>query len=89
MFGCAVSVADDLTLDEKGDAGCAWAARYRRTDGVMSPNLKKTLIIGGVALVLFFLISQPHKSADAVQEAFGWLREGAEAIVTFVRSLFE
>lgn len=55
----------------------------------MSPNLKKTLIIGGVALVLFFLISQPHQSADAVQEAFGWLREGAEAIVTFVRSLFD
>lgn len=54
----------------------------------MSPNIKKVLIIGGVALVLFFLISQPEKSADAVQHAFGWLQDGAQAIVTFVRSLF-
>lgn len=54
----------------------------------MSPNVKKVLIVGVVALVLFFLISQPHESADAVQQAFGWLGDGADAIVTFVRSLF-
>lgn len=54
----------------------------------MSPNIKKTLIIGGVALVLFFLISQPEQSAAAVQQAFGWLQDGAQSIVTFVRSLF-
>lgn len=54
----------------------------------MSPNLKKFLIVGVVALVLFFLISKPHESADAVQSALGWLQDGADAIVTFVRSLF-
>lgn len=54
----------------------------------MSPNIKKVLIVGGVALVLFFLISQPEQSADAVQQAFGWLQDGAQSIVTFVRRVF-
>ncbi|WP_187346929.1 hypothetical protein [Saccharomonospora sp. CUA-673] len=54
----------------------------------MSPGLKKILIFGVVALVLFLLITRPTESADAVQTALSWLREGAEAIVTFVQSLF-
>jgi cell shape-determining protein MreC len=54
----------------------------------MSASAKKILVIGVVALVLFFLISRPTQSADAVHTALGWLRNGAEAIVTFVRSLF-
>ncbi|WP_165436291.1 hypothetical protein [Amycolatopsis suaedae] len=54
----------------------------------MPPALKKILIIGVVVLILFFLISRPEQSANAVHTALGWLRDGAEAIVTFVRSLF-
>ncbi|UJW28133.1 hypothetical protein L3Q67_22840 [Saccharothrix sp. AJ9571] len=54
----------------------------------MSPQIKKILLVGVVALVLFLLITQPTQSAEAVQTALGWLREGAEAIVTFVKSLF-
>jgi hypothetical protein len=54
----------------------------------MSPSLKKILIVGVVALVLFFLITQPHQSADAVHNVLGWLKKGAEAIVTFIKSLF-
>ncbi|WP_020671743.1 hypothetical protein [Amycolatopsis nigrescens] len=54
----------------------------------MSPNLKKILVVGLVALILFFLISQPTQSADAVHNVLGWLKDGADAIVTFVRSLF-
>lgn len=54
----------------------------------MSPALKKILVIGVVVLILFFLISRPTESADAVHTALGWLRQGAEAILTFVRSLF-
>lgn len=57
-------------------------------DGAMSPSIKKILIVGVVALVLFFLISQPHQSADAVHNVLGWLKKGADALVTFVRSLF-
>ena len=54
----------------------------------MSANVKKILVVGVIALVLFFLITQPQQSADAVHKALGWLKEGADAIVTFVRSLF-
>ncbi|EHR50463.1 hypothetical protein SacmaDRAFT_2209 [Saccharomonospora marina XMU15] len=68
--------------------------RYHHTppnigwDGAMSPGLKKVLIFGLVALVLFFLITRPTESAEAVRAALGWLQDGAEAIVTFVQSLF-
>lgn len=54
----------------------------------MSANTKKILIVAAVALVLFFLITKPTQSADVVHDILGWLRNGAEAIVTFVRSLF-
>ncbi|MBN6041489.1 hypothetical protein [Amycolatopsis sp. 195334CR] len=54
----------------------------------MSPQIKKILLVGVVALVLFLLITQPTQSAEAVQTALGWLRDGAEALVTFVKSLF-
>lgn len=54
----------------------------------MSPGVKKFLIVGVVAVVLFFLITKPDESAEAVQTALGWLRDGAEAIVTFVQKLF-
>ena len=54
----------------------------------MSPNAKKILIIGGVVLVLFFLISRPNESAEAVQTFLGWLQDGAEGIITFFKALF-
>ncbi|WP_435061593.1 hypothetical protein [Amycolatopsis thermoflava] len=54
----------------------------------MSANTKKIVIVAVVALVLFFLITRPTESAEVVRSALGWLRDGAEAIVTFVRSLF-
>ncbi|MFD9891074.1 hypothetical protein [Amycolatopsis sp. NPDC058986] len=55
----------------------------------MSSGLKKVLIIAVVLLVLFFLITQPNQSAGVVHTALGWLKNGAEAIVTFFRSLFQ
>jgi len=54
----------------------------------MTPNAKKALIVGAVAVVLFFLITKPHESADAVHMVLGYLQDGAEALVTFVRALF-
>jgi cell shape-determining protein MreC len=54
----------------------------------MAASTKKILIVAVVALVLFFLITKPTQSADVVHDILGWLRNGAEAIVTFVRSLF-
>lgn len=51
-------------------------------------DAKKAMILVGVALVLFYVITQPSQAADAVQGILGWLRDGAEAIITFMRNLF-
>jgi hypothetical protein len=51
-------------------------------------NAKKLITLAVVAFVLFFLISQPQESAAAVHNVLIWLRNGAQAIVTFVKSLF-
>lgn len=51
-------------------------------------NAKKIAIFGGVALVLFFLISQPTESANLVNNILNMLKDGAQALITFVKSLF-
>lgn len=51
-------------------------------------DAKKAMILVGVALVLFYVITQPSQAAEAVQGILGWLRDGAEAIITFMRNLF-
>lgn len=51
-------------------------------------NVKKIITLAVVALLLFYLITQPQQSASAVHGVLGWLRDGADAIITFVKSLF-
>ena len=51
-------------------------------------NLKKLLVLATVAFLLFFLITQPHQSAGVVNTILNWLKNGAESIITFVRSIF-
>jgi len=51
-------------------------------------DAKKAMMLVGVALVLFYVITQPTQAAAAVQSLLGWLRDGAEAIITFMRNLF-
>lgn len=51
--------------------------------------MKKVLIIVGVALVVFFLISQPVQSAQLVNDILAGLKNAAEAVITFVRSVFQ
>ncbi|MGH3759924.1 hypothetical protein [Actinophytocola sp.] len=51
-------------------------------------DAKKAMILVGVALVLFYVITQPSQAANAVQGLLGWLKDGAEAIITFMRNLF-
>jgi hypothetical protein len=65
-------------------------------DGLGSPHgsglglvtLKKLVVLVVVAFLLFFLITQPAGSANVVDTILTWLKDGATAIVTFVRSLF-
>jgi hypothetical protein len=59
-----------------------------QADGVELVNAKKIILLAVVALLLFYLVTQPQQSADAVQSLLGALRDGAEAIITFVKSLF-
>jgi ribose/xylose/arabinose/galactoside ABC-type transport system permease subunit len=51
-------------------------------------NAKKLITVLVVALVLFFLISQPMQSAATVHNILNWLRQAAEALITFVKNLF-
>ncbi|HKN99786.1 MAG TPA: hypothetical protein VJX10_21880 [Pseudonocardiaceae bacterium] len=51
-------------------------------------NAKKLIVLVVVAFVLFFLITQPTESAGVVDTVLNWLKNGAESIITFVRSLF-
>jgi hypothetical protein len=50
--------------------------------------MKKVLTISVVALLLFFLISQPTQSAALVQSLLGGLRNAAESILMFVQNVF-
>lgn len=56
--------------------------------GSSDVNLKKLLTWVAVALVLFFLISAPTQASNLVDNILNMLKGAAEAIVTFVRSLF-
>lgn len=49
---------------------------------------KKLLILAGVALLLWLVISQPGKSADGVHNVLGWLQTGANSVITFVKGVF-
>jgi len=51
-------------------------------------NAKKAMMLAGVALILFYVITQPTQAAEGVQSILGWLRDGAEAIITFMKNLF-
>jgi hypothetical protein len=60
--------------------------RNQRT-GSIDVNLKKLLTWVAVALVLFFLISAPTQASGLVTHILDLLKNGATAIVTFVKSL--
>jgi hypothetical protein len=51
-------------------------------------NAKKAMMLVAVALILFYVITQPSQAAEAVQTILGWLRDGAEAIITFIKNVF-
>lgn len=51
-------------------------------------NVKKIVLLAVVALLVFYLVTQPQQSANAVHNVLGWLRDGADAVITFVKSLF-
>jgi hypothetical protein len=56
--------------------------------GLVIVSLKKILLWAGVALLLFFLVSSPLQAAGLVHNILDTLKGGANALITFVRSLF-
>ncbi|WP_436493961.1 hypothetical protein [Actinokineospora sp. HUAS TT18] len=52
-------------------------------------DVKKVLILTGAALLVFFLVTQPVQSAGIVNSIITTLREGAEAVITFVQTVFK
>jgi hypothetical protein len=64
------------------------ACESNERTGSIVVNLKKILTWAAVALVLFFLISAPTQASGLVVNILNMLKGGADAIVTFVRSLF-
>lgn len=54
----------------------------------LSAGAKKMLSVVVVVLLAYFVISQPTESANLVQDLLGMLQEGAEAVITFLQSLF-
>ena len=51
-------------------------------------NMKKILTWAGIALLLFFLITQPNQSAGVVTGILNTLKQAAEALIVFVKTLF-
>jgi hypothetical protein len=51
-------------------------------------NAQRLILLLVIALVLFYVITQPTQSAGAVHTVLGWLKNGAEALITFIRGLF-
>lgn len=51
-------------------------------------NTKKILTWTGIALLVFFLLSQPQASAGLVNTIVTDLKHGAEGVITFVSSIF-
>ena len=54
----------------------------------MSSGLRRFLIIVGVAVVLFFVITQPVGAANVVQSILAIIGNALSSIATFFRSLF-
>jgi hypothetical protein len=54
----------------------------------VSPQAKKILGLVVVVFLLFFVISRPNESANIVRDLLNMLQEGAEALITFLQSLF-
>lgn len=51
-------------------------------------NTKKVLIWTGVALLVFFVLSQPQQSAGLVNTILADLKHVAQAVITAVTAVF-
>lgn len=51
-------------------------------------NLKKILTWAGVAIVIYFLATNPVAASDGVKGIFGSLQNAADAVIMFMQNVF-
>jgi hypothetical protein len=66
-----------------------WLSGTAQETGLITVNAKKLAGLAGIALLLFFVISQPGNSAGLVTNIVQWLRDAAEGVITFVSTVFK
>ena len=66
-----------------------WGAAEKQWTECAQVDVKKLTTIVVAAIVLFYVITQPTQAGQAVQDILSWLRDGAEAIITFMKSVFQ
>lgn len=49
---------------------------------------KKVLAVVAVALIAFYMITQPAQGIAAITAVLGWLRDGLMALIDFVSPAF-
>ncbi|MGB3443092.1 MAG: hypothetical protein WBA97_30490 [Actinophytocola sp.] len=47
---------------------------------------KKVLLLAAAAVLIYTLIAHPTQLGDGVQAILGWVGDGLEAIITFLKS---
>jgi hypothetical protein len=50
-------------------------------------DVKKVLLLVGVAVLVYTLLAHPSALADGVQALLGWIMDGLRAILTFLREV--
>ncbi|MFI7674558.1 hypothetical protein [Actinophytocola sp. NPDC049390] len=50
---------------------------------------KKVLLLAAAAVLIYTLIVHPTQLGDGVQAIFGWIGDGLEAIIAFLKSTVE
>ncbi len=50
-------------------------------------NVKKLVGLIAIALLLFFVLTQPTSAANSLQNILGMLRDGANSVVSFVQQV--
>ena len=65
----------------------SWAVVSLQCGTVVVVNVKKIVGLLAIALLLFFVFTQPENAAGSVSSIGTTLRDGAESVITFVTEL--
>ena len=65
-----------------------WCEPYEIGKGRVEARMKakKVLLLAAAAVLIYTLIAHPTQLGDGVQAIFGWVGDGLEAIVAFLKS---